>query len=92
MPALGQKARDINQFRFEPTVFGAVRRYRVMVVAIALLSTVVAVGYTLVMPEQFRADASLTVPPPLAVKDQGSNEQPREHRDEYKPATKYSHY
>jgi len=74
MPALGQKARDINQFRFEPTVFGAVRRYRVMVVAIALLSTVVAVGYTLVMPEQFRADASLTVPPPLAVKDQGSNE------------------
>ena len=74
MPALGQKAPDIDQFRFEPTVFGAVRRYRVMVVVIALISMMVAIGYTLVVPERFRADASLTVPPPLAVKDQGSNE------------------
>jgi Mrp family chromosome partitioning ATPase len=74
MPALGQKAPTTDQFRFEPTVFGAVRRYHLMVVAIAVVSTVVAVGYTLVVPERFRADASLTVPPPLAVKDLGSNE------------------
>ncbi len=74
MPALGQNAPSTDQYRFEPTVFGAVRRYRMMVVAIALLSTMVAVGYTLVVPERFRAGAGLTVPPPLAVQDQGGDQ------------------
>ena len=33
--------------RFEPTVFGAMRRYRIMVLVFALAGMVAAVGYTL---------------------------------------------
>jgi Mrp family chromosome partitioning ATPase/capsular polysaccharide biosynthesis protein len=56
------KATSIRQDRFEPTVSGAVRRYRVMVLVIALLSAAAAVGYTLVEPEVYRAHATVTVP------------------------------
>jgi Mrp family chromosome partitioning ATPase/capsular polysaccharide biosynthesis protein len=55
-------ATSIRQDRFEPTVFGAVRRYRVMVSVVALLTAAAAVGYTLVEPEVYRAHATVTVP------------------------------
>jgi Mrp family chromosome partitioning ATPase len=56
------KVTSIDQVRFEPTVFGAVRRYRIMVLTIALMTTAAAVGYTLVVPELYRAEATVTVP------------------------------
>ncbi len=55
-------ATEIEQGRFEPTVFGAVRRYWVMVLVIAVLTAGAAVGYSLVQPEVFRAYATVTVP------------------------------
>ena len=48
--------------RYEPTVFGAVRRYRVMVVAFALLGMVAAIGYTLHAGKTYAGKASVTVP------------------------------
>jgi Mrp family chromosome partitioning ATPase len=53
---------SIGQAQFEPTVLGAVRRYRIMVVVIALLTAAVAVGYTLAEPKVYRAHATVTVP------------------------------
>ena len=50
--------------QFEPTVFGAVRRYRTMVLAIAVLAMVAAVGYTVMQPKTYTAQASITVPQP----------------------------
>ena len=41
--------------RFEPTVFGAVRRYRIMVAAFALAGMVAAIGYTLHRGKTYRA-------------------------------------
>ncbi|MFC5264688.1 AAA family ATPase [Kribbella qitaiheensis] len=56
------KATMIEQDRFQPTVFGAVRRYRLMVLVIALLMATGAVAYTVVEPELYRANATVTVP------------------------------
>ncbi|HZO65641.1 MAG TPA: Wzz/FepE/Etk N-terminal domain-containing protein [Kribbellaceae bacterium] len=56
------KATNIGQGRFEPTVFGAVRRYRIMVFVIALLTAATAAGYALVEPANYRAHATVTVP------------------------------
>ena len=52
-----------DQGWLEPTVFGAVRRFWVMVLLIALLAAASAVGYTLMSPALYRADATITVPP-----------------------------
>jgi Mrp family chromosome partitioning ATPase len=61
------KATRIDQARFEPTVIGAVRRYRIMVLVVALLTAGAAVGYSLQQTELFRAYATVTVPQgPLA--------------------------
>jgi Mrp family chromosome partitioning ATPase len=65
------------RFRFEPTVFGAVHRYRIMVLAIALMTAAAVVGYTLLVPSMYRASAVLTVPQPLMLRepvDQGSEQ------------------
>jgi hypothetical protein len=51
--------------RFEPTVFGAVRRYSALVVAITLAAAAIAVGYTLIQPKIYRAQASITVQQPV---------------------------
>lgn len=64
----------IEQFRFEPTVFGAVRRYGTMVIAVALITAALAVGYTLVQTEDYRADATFTVPQALLSQGQGSDQ------------------
>ena len=53
---------DTEQFRFEPTVFGAVRRYRLMVIVIVMVSVACAAGWALLQPTAYRAEASITVP------------------------------
>jgi len=55
-------ATKIEPGRFEPTVFGAVRRYWIMVLTIAVLMAGAAVGYSLIQPEVYRAYATVTVP------------------------------
>ena len=65
---------NLERFRFEPTVFGAVRRYRAMVVAVVLATVAVAVGLTLAQPEAFHAQATVTVPQPLSSPDQASDQ------------------
>ncbi|MGW1341595.1 Wzz/FepE/Etk N-terminal domain-containing protein [Kribbella sp. NPDC002412] len=56
------QASTIEQARFEPTVVGAIRRYRVMVVIVAILTALAAVGYSLTQTELYRAYATVTVP------------------------------
>jgi Mrp family chromosome partitioning ATPase/capsular polysaccharide biosynthesis protein len=58
--------------RSEPTVFSAVRRYRIMVLAVAVLATAAAVGYTLVGGPTYSASASLTVALPASQQSQNS--------------------
>ncbi|GAA2135301.1 hypothetical protein GCM10009844_00410 [Nocardioides koreensis] len=65
---------NLEHFRFEPTVFGAVRRHSAMVVAVVLATVAVAVGLTLAQPEAFRAQATVTVPQPLSAADQASDQ------------------
>jgi Mrp family chromosome partitioning ATPase/capsular polysaccharide biosynthesis protein len=60
-------------FRFEPTVATAIRRYRVMVIAVVALITVAAVGYTLKQPKIYRGEASVTVPQQASSQTQQSN-------------------
>ena len=54
----------VESARFEPTVFGAVRRYRIMVLAFALAGMVAAVGYTAYVGKSYQAKAQITVPVP----------------------------
>jgi Mrp family chromosome partitioning ATPase/capsular polysaccharide biosynthesis protein len=68
-------ATRIDQGRFEPTVFGAVRRYRVMVLIISFLVAAAAVAYSLVQAEVYRASATVTVPQSASA--------PSEARDQY---------
>ncbi|MEI8411124.1 MULTISPECIES: Wzz/FepE/Etk N-terminal domain-containing protein [unclassified Kribbella] len=68
------KATEIEQGRFEPTVFGAVRRYRVMVLVITVLMAAGAVGYSLVQTEVFRATATITVPQTTLAQDESRNQ------------------
>ena len=59
-----------DRYRFEPTVFGAVRRYLVVVVLLALIGAAAALGYSLMQTKLYRAGASVTVPQLAALKDQ----------------------
>ena len=54
----------------EPTVFGAVRRYWIMVLAVAVLAALAAVGYSLTTAKIYRAYASVTVPLPVSLQGQ----------------------
>lgn len=54
----------------EPTVFGAVRRYWVMVLTVAVAAMLAGVGYSLATTKVYRADASVTVPLPVALQGQ----------------------
>jgi Mrp family chromosome partitioning ATPase len=56
------KVADVDAARFEPTVFGAVRRYPIMVLAIGLLVVVAAVGYRLHAGKTYAGKASISVP------------------------------
>ena len=56
---------SVEPSRFEPTVFGAVRRYSTLVVAVTLAAAAIAAGYTLIQPEIYQAQASITVQQPV---------------------------
>jgi Mrp family chromosome partitioning ATPase/capsular polysaccharide biosynthesis protein len=75
-PALPRrmKATSIEDGRFEPTVVGAVRRYRIMVLVIAALTAASAVGYTLVVPEVYLAQATVTVPQTSLSEEEASDQ------------------
>ena len=64
------KTTGVEPAQSEPTVFGAVRRYRVMVLVVALLAMVVAIGYSLAQTKIYRAYASVTVPQPASMQAQ----------------------
>jgi Mrp family chromosome partitioning ATPase len=61
---------SVEPSRFEPTVFGAVRRYRTMVLAVAVVAMVAAVGYTVMKGKTYRAQASVTAQPPVSRQGQ----------------------
>jgi Mrp family chromosome partitioning ATPase len=52
---------EVDPARLEPTVFGAIRRYRVMVIAIAILALVAGAGYSATRPKVYRTEANVTV-------------------------------
>jgi Mrp family chromosome partitioning ATPase len=54
-------AAEADPARLEPTVFGAIRRYRVMVIAIAILAMVAGAGYSATRPKVYRTSANVTV-------------------------------
>jgi Mrp family chromosome partitioning ATPase len=62
----------IELSRSEPTVFGAVRRYRIMVLVVAVAGLAAAIAYTVVKGPAYRATASLTVALPAAQQGQNS--------------------
>ena len=66
------KDTSVESAQFEPTVFGAVRRYRIMVLAFALAAMVAAVGYTLLAGKTYQAKANVTVPVPQSLQGQDS--------------------
>ena len=68
------KASNNEQFEFEPSLIGAVRRYWAMVMAIVFLTTAAAVVYTLKQPPVYQATATVTVPQPLLAQGQGSDQ------------------
>jgi len=68
----GMKVAGVESGQFEPTVFGAVRRYRIMVAAFAVLGMVAAIGYTLVTGKTYSAEGSITVPMPQSEPSQDS--------------------
>jgi Mrp family chromosome partitioning ATPase len=70
---------SVEPSRFEPTVFGAMRRYFALVIAVAVAVTVIAVGYTVKQPKIYRASAAVTVPLPLTL--QGQNASPGQYLD-----------
>jgi Chain length determinant protein len=53
---------NAERSRLEPTRFGAARRYGVIVLAVAILGMVAAVGYSLMQPKVYRAQALIAVP------------------------------
>jgi Mrp family chromosome partitioning ATPase/O-antigen/teichoic acid export membrane protein len=66
----GMKVASVESGRFEPTVFGAMSRYRIMVAAFAVLGLVAAIGYTKYSGKTYRAQASITVPIPQSEQGQ----------------------
>lgn len=53
-------------WRFEPTVSGAVRRYRALVAAAAVAAMAAAVGYSVLQPKVYRTTADITVSLPVS--------------------------
>jgi Mrp family chromosome partitioning ATPase/capsular polysaccharide biosynthesis protein len=64
------KAASIESAGLEPTVFGAVRRYRIMVIAFALAGLIAAVGYAHYATSTYRGQASITVSIPPTEQNQ----------------------
>ena len=59
-------AANVDPARLEPTVFGDVRRYRILVLTIAILGMLAAVGYSLHEPKIYQAVANVTFQPPAS--------------------------
>jgi Mrp family chromosome partitioning ATPase len=57
------KPASVESAKYEPTVFGAVRRYRIMVIVFALAGLVAAVGYAKHGGETYAGKGSISVPP-----------------------------
>jgi Mrp family chromosome partitioning ATPase len=57
---------EAGLFRLEPTVFSAIRRYRIMILVIAILGLVVAGAYAAIQPKVYQAEANVTVPLPAS--------------------------
>jgi Mrp family chromosome partitioning ATPase len=57
---------DAASIRLEPTVFSAIRRYRVIVLAVAILGMVAGIAYSAKQPKVYRAEANVTVPLPAS--------------------------
>jgi Mrp family chromosome partitioning ATPase len=64
------KHASVESARYEPTVFGAVRRYLIMVFAFGLAGLVAAVAYTAYVGKTYQAQASVTVPVPQSMQSQ----------------------
>ena len=57
-------AANVDPARFEPTVFGAVRRYRILVLTMAILGMVIAVAYSLHEQKIYQAEVNVAFQPP----------------------------
>jgi Mrp family chromosome partitioning ATPase len=60
------KDSSVELAQFEPTVFGAIRRFRFMVLVFALAGTLAALGYTVYAGKSYEAKGQLTVPLPAS--------------------------
>jgi Mrp family chromosome partitioning ATPase len=60
------KDAGVQSTRFEPTVFGALRRYRVMVLVVALVGIAGAIAYGHISGQTYSAQATVTVPAPAS--------------------------
>ncbi|MGH3217607.1 MAG: AAA family ATPase [Streptosporangiaceae bacterium] len=58
---------NVNRLRFEPSVFVAVGRHRVLVLTMAILGMVLAAAYSLHQPKIYQAEANVTVPLPVSL-------------------------
>jgi Mrp family chromosome partitioning ATPase len=63
----------------EPTVFGAVRRYWILVLTVTVVGALAAVGYSVTTVKAYRAYASVTVPMPVSL--QGQQPDPAQYLD-----------
>lgn len=57
----------------QPTVFGAVSRYRLLVLFVALLGMVAGVAYAVHPPKEYRAQAFITMPQQVSLQGQQAN-------------------
>lgn len=64
---------SVEPSRFEPTVFSAVRRYLVLVIAVGVAALVVAAGYTLLQPRIYRAQGNISAPLPVILQAQNAD-------------------
>lgn len=64
---------NFEPFRFEPTVLGAIGRYRYMVAAVVILAMVAAIGYSLRPPKIYRAEADITMPQQVSLQGTQAN-------------------
>ena len=60
-------------FRFEPTVFGAMRRFRILILTVAVITMLAAVGYSLKEPKTYRAQAYITMAQQVPLQGQQAN-------------------
>lgn len=68
------RATSVEQAWTEPTVLSAVRQFWVMVLVAALLAAAGGVGYSLLVPKRYRADATITVPPTSQAQGDNSDQ------------------